>query len=788
MIKKYLTFAKRHLLRNKLVSLINVISLALAISSCLVIFIFLKFERSIDQFHVNKNKIFLLTHEISQAGKTLEYGMIHAPLGEMLKNDFAEITELIRLENLNGIVQTRDKVFNERLTFTDASFFKAFSFTTKVGEIQAIERNSEVIISSRFSKKYFGEENPLGQTLFIKIGNRTLSFTVGGVLDELPSKSSVDFDLFINFQKLGSIAPEIETWNYFLSATFLLLKNESSISSIIAQQEKYVKLANAISPNWIITKIGFQPFSTLSEKTFKIIGDVGIGYGAPSGKIALVFVGVFILILSCFSFINILVASSIGRIKEIAVRKVNGAKRSDVAIQFMIETTLMVCLSMVIGTFLAQFILLPGFDSLFGFGLKFDYSNVLIWLFYLLLLIVIVLISGTYPSIYVSSFQPTEIFRSHIKFNTKNTLAKSLLALQFFLTFIAIVVGLLFIANENYTRDKDIGYSKDNIIVLKGLDERSYSLIEDKLLQNDKIITIAGTMDHIGSTLKEVSIVLEGNSEKTLKVKKYDVGPDYIEAMGLRVSYGRSFDSHIDYTKTAFLVNQSFVDLVGGQKILGTTISVGEERGIIVGVVENFIFNRLDEVSEPIILRYTLSEAYSFLVARAKDGFQKSVFETAEKLWKDTNPDIPYGGFFQEEVYQNSLFLMKGHTKVIIFITLLFIILSCSGLFGILSLKIIGKMKDYSIMKIMGATPYWLFKNIYSQFIIFLFVSITLGWPLSLFIVKKIFKIVYVTHIEITFIYPLVASIILILLFIMTSYIFIKRVINHNPIESIRNS
>ena len=175
------------------------------------------------------------------------------------------------------------------------------------------------------------------------------------------------------------------------------------------------------------------------------------------------------------------------------------------------------------------------------------------------------------------------------------------------------------------------------------------------------------------------------------------------------------------------------------------------------------------------------------LLAKTTES-QVSAYNETKVIWKEVMPDTPYEGFFQKEIYLNFLFLMDGHTKVLIFVTLIFIILSCSSLFGLLSFKMASKLKDFSIMKIMGANAFQLFKKLIAQFLIFLTVGILIGWPVSLYLANKLFKIVYITHIPINILIPLYSSILIVLLFLITSTIFIIRIIKHNPIESIRNN
>lgn len=788
MLKNYIKTAIRNLLKNKLTSFINIVGLAIAIGCVMVVYVYVSWEFSKDKFHVNSDRIFLLKNEINRDGNKQVWGFTPAPLGAMLKQDFPQIENIVRIDGRSGIFRHDDKVFNEFIRFTDPVFLEVFSFPLKWGENDALYDKSKIVLSENIAIKYFGEENPVGKQITITFGSQNPeSFEVGAVFDKFPNTASFAFGILANYEKIKVAEPEydFDDWKDFISATFIQMKDPKDTSIVSSKMDKYVALQNAARHDWPSESYTFEPLTTLSINSYKIRSSISSG-DEPTGRIVLSILGIFMLTLACFNYINIAVVSATRRLKEIGIRKVIGGNKKQLVFQFLSENLVITLFSLILGVGFGYFMFVPWFDQLFSIGLEFNlFSDPQLWIFLLAILLITGLVSGAYPAFYVSSFHAVEIFRGKQKFGSKNLFSKFFLTFQFILSFILIVGGLMFIQNGNYQKKRDWGYNQEQTLVIPVPDHAAYTQIKNVILQNPDITSVAGSRNHLGRSAGLVAVeILSKNHEFRI----IDVGEDYLETMGLRLKEGRFFDKNLatDIDQSV-IVNQTLVENMGWNNPIGETMIYDSTLYSVIGVLEDFHYFSFWNEIEPVFMRFTEEENYRYLSAKVKPG---SITKTSEYLadtWKEYYPDLPYNGFFQDQVFQNYFDNITGHGKLMGFNATLAIILSCMGLFGLVSLKVNSKMKEFSIRKVLGAGISHLINGVNRQFLWVLIIASIIGGPLSLFLTKTLFESVYTYYMPITVIPVLYSGVLLFFTAAITVSSQIYKVIVTNPVDSLRD-
>lgn len=339
MFGNYFKTSLRSLKKNPLSSFINIFGLSVAIGVCIVVFAFLQYDYSVDRFHKNKDEVYLVTYFGDMDGTQQQYGQTPRPLAKMLQEDFAQIKKVCRVEDHNVVIKREDNVFNEQVRFADPTFLEMFTFPLKWGLSSSLADMNSIILSEEASLKYFGEDNPVGQDILVKFGeNNSKTFTVSGVAAPFPDAHIIEFDFLVNFENARVSKPgyDFYDWSAFINATLIQVDKPSDLAVIEQGMEKYKKLQNEVQNDWTISSFAFQQLAGLHLSSGNIRNGISNDYSAE-GRIMMPIIGLFMLVLACFNYINIAIVSAAKRLKEIGVRKVIGANRGQVVFQFLAE-------------------------------------------------------------------------------------------------------------------------------------------------------------------------------------------------------------------------------------------------------------------------------------------------------------------------------------------------------------------------------------------------------------------------------------------------------------------
>src|SRR5258706_2068203 len=395
MFKNYFKVSIRGLMKNPLNSFINVFGLAAAIAFCVFAYAYARWTYSRDQFHKNKEVVFLPTFFANRDGSLQQYGTTPRPLAEMLKQDFAQVKKTCRIEDRNAIIKYEDNVFSERIRYTDPEFLDMFTFPLKWGASKSLVDVNSIILSEKMSIKYFGDENPVGQSILVKFDKEhTKAFKVTGVAQTFPVNKSIDFSFLINYENLRASEPgyDFHDWNAFVNATLIQVEKASDIKSIEGGMEKYKKLQNKAvqKEEWAISSFAFEPLATLHERTDNIRDDIS-REGTSDNKKSIVFLSivcVLMLTLACFNYINIAIVSAVKRLKEIGVRKSIGATQRVVIVQFLTENIVVTFFALIIGLLLGWTVIIPWFEQLWSFSMGFKLTDPNLWIYLPVILLI----------------------------------------------------------------------------------------------------------------------------------------------------------------------------------------------------------------------------------------------------------------------------------------------------------------------------------------------------------------------------------------------------------------
>ncbi|MCE7994852.1 MAG: FtsX-like permease family protein [Roseivirga sp.] len=784
MLKNYFKTSLRSMVRNPLSSFINVFGLAVAIGVCIVVYSMVQFSYSTDQFHEHKNEVFLTTFEADRDGTSTRYGFTPTPLGELLAQDFAQITKMARIKDEAVVVKQGENVFHETIRFTDSDFLDMLSFPLKWGDKSSLNDPNSIILSSDMAIKYFGETEPLGEEVLVKFSEeRKKVFKVAGVAEAFPGAHAISFDFLINFENLRQADPDFSAtnWAAFVQATLIQVDQASAIASIAAGMEKYRVLQNEVDNEWKITGFGFEPIASLHENSSTISGDISSDQ-ADEILIGLPIMGIFMLALACFNYMNMAIGSATKRLKEIGVRKVIGASRNKVIFQFLAENVFVTFFALILGLFLTSTLFLPWFSEIAGAQLSLSLLNTDLWSFLIGILLLTGLVSGFYPALYISGFQVVKIFKGTVKFGKKNPIMKTFLGVQMILAFVFITMAVMFKQNSDFQAKRPWGYNQNGVLYVGVPDESAYDQLLAAMEQNPNVESVSGSGDHLG---KSISSAVVSFADRSYDVQRMLIHANYFETLGIPMASGAIFNDQPGATKQV-VVNELFVKNTLLDEPIGHLFKIDSTQYQIIGVAKDFHAFNFYYPMKPMVFQAAAKADYRFISMRVTSGSELAVYEDLKENWANLFPESPFQGGEQIDLWAKfyaDLAQMKRFTRTVAFIA---IMLAALGLYGLVTLNVSGRIKEFSIRKILGAGLLNISRSIGRQYLLLMVVALLLGAPLA--------YIMNIGLVKMMFAYPLphghwsVALAFVLLVFVMLMVIAtqIKKVSRSNPAKGLR--
>ncbi|MEP7322914.1 MAG: ABC transporter permease [Saprospiraceae bacterium] len=786
MFKNYFKLGFRNLLKNRLSSFINISGLALAVGCCLVVFVFLDWFTNQDEFHKKLDRLYVIEritekdHFISESP---------APIGQSLKNEFSQVKNSCRMDYIGSLIKQGDNVFRQNVTFVDSSFYDMFDFPVKWGSKSSFTDQNAIVLSEELSTTLFGKENSIGKNVSIRFNleNNDVveNFTVQGVLEKEPLSASFYFNALLPFEKMATLGlSKNGDWSKSVSITFLELADKKSLIPSVIQSRPYLELYNAANKDSQIKAFHFQPLKGMTFHSYKL----NYSRFANTHVIAIIMllaIAIGILLLVCFNFMNIAIASASGRLKEIGVRKVLGSERKQIIMQFLLENFLICISGVFIGLILAKLFFLPWFARLAKLSLVLDlFGSMRIWVALSALIVFAVLGGAAYPSFYISSLKPVSIVRGKLTLGNKNRFRKVLLGFQFFITFLGIAMALSLMHANKIARARSWGYTPENNVVVTLDKSNSFDLFKSELLNKNRIESVTGSIQLLGAWNKQIVIRNEGKDQT---VKSIQVLGGFATHFGMKILQGRDLNSTMLTDQTSsVLVNQAFIKANHWETGLGKSIEYEQKKYTIVGELNDFRFEDFEHHIEPLVMMACDPAAVKYTYVHVDPALVSAAHQVVGDIWKKTFPDQPYDYAYQDNVFDN---YFLGFTQVIQILSaasLIMILVSICGIFGLALLILSKKMKDLSIHKILGAGKKVITIQIIKEFALAILVAFILGGPVSWFLINSIF--VQVAPESKVSMLPLMATLITMVFMTVFSVAWhLYKAFTNNPIQSLRS-
>lgn len=754
MFKNYLKITLRSLIKSKVFVLINVLGMGIALACCVVAYLNYDYNYSYDEQHKGVESVYRVNFIREFQERSSKYGITPSPVIRSLREELTEADDLIRYTPSGANVKIGDEVFGTTIAFTDPAILEVFTFALISGSSKELKEKGGILISDKLAKKYFGDEDPLGKQITQLYGSGTKEYIIGGVFEKMLPNSSFQFDALTHYENYYDVNPNADemSWRDY-STVFLNIKNESRISIITEHLQTYIEAQNIARDDFKITEFYLDPFIGMAVRSQQ--EQVRNHWFRPSVPTAAVIgptiMGILLLLIACFNFTNTSIAISSKRIKEIGIRKVMGGMRKHLILQFLGENVLLCLMALVVGLIMAE-LLVPAYNQLWDFVLlDLSYTkNLDLILFLMALLIVTGLIAGSYPAFYITKFEPTDILKGTFKIGGTSFFSKVLLTAQFKFTIGAVIMGVAFVQNAYYQEALDVGFDKKGVIYTRLADEGEYQTYRNSLTSDTRITAMAGSKDQIFSNYYSDPIKYE---EMEREVDIFDVGDEYISTMGMTLLDGRDFrkDSETD-RKEAAIVNQEFVKTYGWEDPIGKRVLwMDTVQLYIVGVVKDFYTGGFWEPLEPTMLRYTSPDLYTHLIVSADSKDMIAINEEMKTKWKELFPNKLYNGEILDENMAEALEVNANIVTMYIFLGIISTLLSISGLYTLVSLNLIKRMKEIGVRRVLGASISNVTRIVNKEFILILVIAALLGSITSYYGTDLLMGSIWTYYMEIGF-------------------------------------
>ncbi|HEU4903385.1 MAG TPA: ABC transporter permease [Flavisolibacter sp.] len=755
MFRNYFKTAIRNLLRYKGFSFVNILSLAIGITGCLVIALFVYDEKKFDKDIPGGENVYRIYDEHVDNGNHRLQAPVPPAYATFLQQQYPEVDKAVRIL-MSGdkfLMEVGEKSgYEEKGLFTEASFFKIFPLKFLSGDpATALTAPGTIVLTEDLAKRYFGSQNPVGKTLKIDKGD----FEVKGVLAKLPEHFHLDFHYLMSLSSAGIPKERMEKWTWNQFYTYVKVKPGTDARLLQDKFQAHVK--KNIYPT--LTQEGsaflpfLQPLHDIHLKSSDFVFDNAVR-GNESYVTGLTIIALFVLAIACFNFINLATARSFRRAKEIGVRKVVGADRKQLVVQFIGETVLLSVIAMLIAI-VATMLLLPALNGFTGKHILFNpVTNPLLALLVLGGGVLIGILAGVYPALVLSGFQPIKVLKN-MKLAGSNVgwLRQALVVVQFALSALLIVSSLVVYKQIRYLNNKDLGFNKDQVLYfqIRGDVEKNLETFKQALKQSPGVVSVTSGYGLPGDQFAGDGVTVPGREgDKEYAANVFIGDPDYLKTLGLKLVAGRDFSREMKTDeREAFIINETAVKELGfgtPSKALGQTLKWNEwnpkdslhpqKIGNVIGVVQDFHYKNLHEkVTASVIQLYP---AVTFKVAvKLRTADMKNTIAYINNTWNKFNPGFPLDYKFMDETYGTMYKAEEKLGSLIWIFTIMAIVVGCLGLFALAAFNAEQRTKEIGIRKVLGAGILSIFGLLSKSFVRLVLLSSFLAFPVAWWAMNK---------------------------------------------------
>lgn len=744
MLNNFFRIAFRNIIRNPFFSFINIFGLTVGITSALLILLLIIHEISYDRFHENAENIYRIGMDLKSESLSLTLPIAMTPLGPEIQRTYPAIISFTRISKPRTTTLfsfEEKKFYEEGLLYADSGFFKTFSFELIRGNPdEVLKLPYSIVLTEETARKYFGDQDPIGQSLLL---NNQYHFTITGLVKDPPYNSHFRFTSLGSFSTLYDWQGGMENWvgnlNYFL---YVRIQPGTTTVELYTMADELIQ-KNA---GEILKESGYR-FAPMIIKITDIhlhsamMGELGMNSSVQYVRIFLA-IAVFILIIASINYMNLSTARFTDRAREVGIKKVSGAQKSILVRQFLGESVLLCLIIFLISLFLIE-LLLPAFSRLMGKNLEFSYlKNPQVLLIFFGIAIIIGIFSGSYPSFYLASFNAFKVLKGELTSGIKALLFRNIMVvLQFFLALVLIICSLLVNKQLNYMINKDLGFNKDQILIVPLRSEElrnNYQKIKQEIKKLPFVINVSASQNYPGAIFSgNLYEFTDSGSTEKLGFSSIDVDEDFLQTYEMDMKIGRNFSKDFSTDDMALIISETARQFMGWDDPLGKQAVFNNIPGYtIIGVVKDFYFAPLREKLEPVILSKRDSHFRYLNIKIFPENIDSNLKQLARE-WEVIDPGKPFDYFFLggalENLYENEnrMFGMLG------FFTTLAIIIALLGLYGLSAFITEQRTKEIGIRKVMGATASGITVMLTGNFLRLVLIGIIMGIPAGYLIMNR---------------------------------------------------
>ena len=803
MIRNFFITGIRNLLKNKRYTLLNVLGLSAGFTCFAFIAVWVKDELSYDKFNVNADKIVRVVGKVTTEAETFDHAVTNVPMAKALQEDFPEVKNTVRIDKNDAIVVRYGgkQFFEDKILLTDPSFFDVFSYKLSKGnEKTALNEPYNIILTTSMAKKYFGNEDPLGKSLMILLYDSTRHgalYKITGVIPDPPSNAHFAFNFLASFKTLEHAEPESTTEDGWASNgyyTYILLKDKNDIHKLESELPSFIERhMGAKMKEWKMRyDFTLQPLTSIhlhSSRRYEI---------EPTGSMQYVFIfstiGIFILLIAGINYMNLATARSAQRAKEVGVRKVLGAGKTELVLQYLMEAIIVSIISLLVSFAFCQ-LLQPVMEQLTGKSLSvFHEKGVLFFLTGIAILLGTG--AGLYPAFFLTAYKPVNVLKGSMQSPAGGVWLRKTLVITQFTISVVLIAGILVVNSQlSYIQNKDLGYKKDALLALKvnGNNDvvMNFVAFKNAVLSNPLVSGMTTSNSLLGSGLGNsgaTTINGEGKSITT-SIYRLKVDQDYVKVHGMRMIAGRNFSENIIVDSSSYIINEAAVRSLGWgnpENAINKPFSMGGDGGKVIGVIKDFHFNTLQHAVEPLVILPRMPRnGFSQITMRIDMNKPAAVLKLLEENWKKYFPDYNLEYSIIDKKLQEQYKSEERFGKFFLYFSMLSLLIACLGLFGLTDYATQQRTKEIGIRKVLGASVKGIVTLISKDFLKLVLVASFIAFPLAWWVMNKWLQdFAYRIHIG-WWVFIIAGGVALFIALITVSFQAIKAAIA-NPVKSLR--
>ncbi len=807
MFKNYLKIAFRNFKKQPFFTFLNIFGLAVGTAGALLITLYIYDELNYDKMFTGVDTLYRIDVDINYGVNKNALATVAAPMAAVVKNDYPQVESITRLRGWGSMLVrkagTEKNIKSPDNIFADPSFFNMFGINLLEGNATtALNEPNTLVLTKSAAKIYFGDARALGKSLILD--NKDI-YTVTGVIEDFPKNSFLrDYSILMSMPSLKDA--QSNNWSGNNYSTFVRILPKTNIAKFETQLQVIFEnhvipfVRKNFSSNMTLEKFKNDgnefKYSVIPLKNIHLHSDRTAELSANNSienVYMLFFIGLFLIVLACINFTNLSTAQSLKKAKEVGVRKTLGSNKRDLIKQFLTESIVIVFISLIFALIIA-IMALPNFSSLSGKEIEIPFSNPFFWLVLGIAVLILGLISGSYPALVMTRFLPAKVLKGSGQTVVGGSKVRNgLVVFQFAISAFLMISTLVVYQQMHYIKSKDLGYTKEQVLIIEDVyaaGEKVPQLKQEiKKLSSVQNATISSFLP-TPSNRNDNSFTLEGDSsgDNSVQIQKWDIDHDYLSTLNIELIKGRNFNPLFSTDSTAIIVNETTASKFGltpaaviGKKIKDDSDNIAYS---IIGVVKDFHISSLRNNISPVGLRLSRRTSSNLIVKLAPHNFSKTI-DQIKGIWDKTVNKQPFGYYFMDDSFNNVYNTEQRLGKIFLTFTILSMLIACLGLFGLAAFNVEKRVKEIGVRKILGATIGQLAYTLSVDFIKLVIIAILIALPLGWFVMNRWLED-FSYHIQISWwVFITVAMLAIFISLLTVSYQAIKAAIA-NPVKSLR--